>query len=250
MANKGSITLDDIPLEDLNVVWLRETLGLVSQEPVIFAATVEENLKMGEDIPFKVIEEACRTANALDFIQKLPNGFQTLLNEGGVKLSGGQKQRLAIARALVRNPKVLLLDEATSALDSESETLVQAALDNASQGRTTISIAHRLSTIRNADVIFVFDKGQIVEQGDHESLMKKDGVYAGLVAAQQIEQQKKKEIDEEVESSDETDIFYRTPQKEGIDSFEVRESARKLRASQRLSKSITNADDTAPEVAE
>uniref|UniRef100_A0AC34Q215 Uncharacterized protein n=1 Tax=Panagrolaimus sp. JU765 TaxID=591449 RepID=A0AC34Q215_9BILA len=201
-AMKGSITLDDIPLEDLNISWLRENIGIVSQEPVLFAATIEENLKMGEKIPQQVLEEACKTANALDFIQKLPNGFQTLIGEGGIKLSGGQKQRIAIARALIRNPKILLLDEATSALDSESEMLVQSALDQASKNRTTISIAHRLSTIMNSDVIFVFDKGQIVEFGDHETLLNKNGIYSNLVGAQQIEK-KKDESDDEFESADE-----------------------------------------------
>uniref|UniRef100_A0A914NYY9 Uncharacterized protein n=1 Tax=Panagrolaimus davidi TaxID=227884 RepID=A0A914NYY9_9BILA len=136
--SKGSITLDGIHLEDLNLSWLRKTIGIVSQEPVLFATTVEENLKMGENISLKDLIEACKTANAYDFITKLPQGFETLIGEGGVKLSGGQKQRLAIARALVGNPKILLLDEATSALDTESERLVQDALDRASEGNLLI----------------------------------------------------------------------------------------------------------------
>uniref|UniRef100_A0A914YVY4 ABC-type xenobiotic transporter n=1 Tax=Panagrolaimus superbus TaxID=310955 RepID=A0A914YVY4_9BILA len=244
-ASKGSITLDNTPLKDLNIAWLRETMGIVSQEPVLFASSVEDNLRLGEEIPFPDLEEACRTANAIDFITKLPQGFQTIIGEGGVKLSGGQKQRLAIARALVRNPKVLLLDEATSALDTESERLVQDALDRASQGRTTITIAHRLSTIKNADLIIVFEKGIIVEEGSHESLLEQNGVYAHLVSAQTINRTEDENEAEYESAEDET--FSRSHLRKD-ESEEAGDLARRARASERLSKSMTNAETDMAEV--
>uniref|UniRef100_A0A914Y1T8 ABC-type xenobiotic transporter n=1 Tax=Panagrolaimus superbus TaxID=310955 RepID=A0A914Y1T8_9BILA len=182
----GYITVDDIPISDLNTPWLRESFGVVPQEPAIFDGSIEENLKLGRDISFKDIEAACQIANAMEFINKLPHGFQTVISEGGIKLSGGQKQRLCIARALVSNPSILLFDEATSALDYESERLVQEAIDRASQARTSITIAHRLSTIKNADKIIVIEKGAVVEEGTHDKLVKLDGVYANLVAGQTI----------------------------------------------------------------
>lgn len=165
--------------------YLREIIGVVSQEPVLFATTIAENIRYGrENVTMDEIEKAVKEANAYDFIMKLPHKFNTLVGERGAQLSGGQKQRIAIARALVRNPKILLLDEATSALDTESEAVVQAALDKAREGRTTIVIAHRLSTVRNADVIAGFDGGVIVEQGNHEELMKEKGIYFKLVMTQ------------------------------------------------------------------
>uniref|UniRef100_A0AC34GLH9 ABC transporter domain-containing protein n=1 Tax=Panagrolaimus sp. ES5 TaxID=591445 RepID=A0AC34GLH9_9BILA len=174
-------------------------------------------------------------------------GFQTLIGEGGVKLSGGQKQRLAIARALVRNPKVLLLDEATSALDTESERLVQDALDRAAQGRTTITIAHRLSTIKNADLIIVFEKGIIVEEGSHESLMEQNGVYAHLVGAQTINRTEDENEAEYESAEDET--FSRSHLRKD-ESEEAGDLARRARASERLSKSMTNAETDMAEVLE
>ncbi|KAL3102064.1 hypothetical protein niasHS_003473 [Heterodera schachtii] len=193
-ATKGCVSLDGVPLSDLNVPWLRQSIGLVQQEPVLFAATVEDNLRMGrEEATKEEMETACRMANAIGFINKLPQGFKTLVCQGGIQLSGGQKQRLAIARVLLRNPRILLLDEATSALDAESEQIVQEAIDNASSGRTTITIAHRLSTVRNADRIVVFEHGQIVEMGNHEELMgRPNSVYKQMVMAQQIEKEKPK----------------------------------------------------------
>lgn len=158
---------------------------MVSQEPVLFSTTIAENIRYGRgNVTMDDIKKAVKEANAYEFIMKLPQKFDTLVGDRGAQLSGGQKQRIAIARALVRNPKILLLDEATSALDTESEAEVQAALDKAREGRTTIVIAHRLSTIRNADVIAGFEDGVIVEHGSHSELMKKEGLYFKLVNMQ------------------------------------------------------------------
>ncbi|XP_010127954.1 PREDICTED: multidrug resistance protein 1-like, partial [Chlamydotis macqueenii] len=182
---QGEITLDGRDIRTLNVKWLRENIGIVSQEPVLFATTIAENIRYGrEDISDAEIEQAAKEANAFDFISRLPDKFNTMVGERGAQLSGGQKQRIAIARALARNPKILLLDEATSALDTQSESIVQAALDKARAGRTTIVIAHRLSTIRTADTIAGFEKGIVVEQGTHSELMLQKGVYYSLVMQQ------------------------------------------------------------------
>ncbi|ORZ20162.1 P-loop containing nucleoside triphosphate hydrolase protein [Lobosporangium transversale] len=187
----GSITIDGIALKDINVRHLRDTIGLVSQEPVLFNATIKQNIlygiRHGQKMPTdKEIEDACRLSNAHDFISKLPNGYHTMVGEKGALLSGGQKQRIAIARALIKNPAILLLDEATSALDTESERIVQAALDNAATGRSTVVIAHRLSTIMNADLIYVMDRGVVLEHGTHASLMALGGIYTEFVAKQQL----------------------------------------------------------------
>uniref|UniRef100_A0A8D0SRP2 ATP binding cassette subfamily B member 1 n=1 Tax=Sus scrofa TaxID=9823 RepID=A0A8D0SRP2_PIG len=182
---EGVVSIDGQDIRTINVRYLREIIGVVSQEPVLFATTIAENIRYGrENVTMEEIEKAVKEANAYDFIMKLPNKFDTLVGERGAQLSGGQKQRIAIARALVRNPKILLLDEATSALDSESEAVVQVALDKAREGRTTIVIAHRLSTVRNADVIAGFDDGVIVEKGSHDELMKERGIYFKLVTVQ------------------------------------------------------------------
>ncbi|KAI4891347.1 hypothetical protein NFI96_015728 [Prochilodus magdalenae] len=182
---EGVVSIDGNDIRSLNVRRLRELIGVVSQEPVLFATTIAENIRYGrEDVTQEEIEQATREANAYDFIMKLPNKFETLVGDRGTQMSGGQKQRIAIARALVRNPKILLLDEATSALDTESEAIVQAALDKVRLGRTTIIVAHRLSTIRNADVIAGFQDGRVIEQGTHDSLMGIKGVYNSLVTMQ------------------------------------------------------------------
>uniref|UniRef100_A0A672TWY6 ABC-type xenobiotic transporter n=1 Tax=Strigops habroptila TaxID=2489341 RepID=A0A672TWY6_STRHB len=182
---EGEITLDGRDIRTLNVKWLRENIGIVSQEPVLFATTIAENIRYGrEDISDAEIEQAAKEANAFDFISRLPDKFNTMVGERGAQLSGGQKQRIAIARALARNPKILLLDEATSALDTQSESVVQAALDKARAGRTTIVVAHRLSTIRTADTIAGFERGIVVEQGTHNELMLQKGVYYSLVMQQ------------------------------------------------------------------
>ncbi|XP_036102167.1 phosphatidylcholine translocator ABCB4 isoform X3 [Molossus molossus] len=183
--DEGMINIDGQDIRTFNVRYLREIIGVVSQEPVLFSTTIAENIRYGRgNVTMDEIKRAVKEANAYEFIMKLPQKFDTLVGDRGAQLSGGQKQRIAIARALVRNPKILLLDEATSALDTESEAEVQAALDKAREGRTTIVIAHRLSTIRNADVIAGFEDGVIVEQGSHRELMKKEGLYFKLVTMQ------------------------------------------------------------------
>ncbi|XP_062983380.1 ATP-dependent translocase ABCB1 [Elgaria multicarinata webbii] len=197
---EGMITIDEQDIKTLNLRYLREIIGVVNQEPVLFATTIAENIRYGrEDVTMEEMEKAAKEANAYDFIMKLPDKFETMVGERGAQLSGGQKQRIAIARALVRNPKILLLDEATSALDTESEAVVQAALDKAREGRTTIIIAHRLSTVRNADLIAAFEDGAITEQGSHHELMQKKRVYFKLVNMQSIETEF--QSDDEDESS-------------------------------------------------
>ena len=180
LSNK--VTIDGKNVKDLNLRWLRDNIGVVSQEPVLFNTTIAENIRYGKlDATVEEIEQAARKANVFDEINKMPQGFNTLVGELGTQLSGGQKQRIAIARALVRNPKILLLDEATSALDNEGEKVVQKALDKAREGRTTIIIAHRLSTIQNADVIVYMEEGLVVEKGTHSELMHRGGAYCHLV---------------------------------------------------------------------
>ncbi|KAF5020680.1 hypothetical protein F66182_7294 [Fusarium sp. NRRL 66182] len=189
----GGVFIDNREITKLNINDYRSHIALVSQEPTLYQGTIKENILLGssrENVPDKDIEFACREANIYDFIVSLPDGFNTVVGSKGALLSGGQKQRIAIARALIRDPKILLLDEATSALDSESEHVVQAALDKAAKGRTTIAVAHRLSTIQKADIIYVFDQGRIVEQGTHSELMKKNGRYAELVNLQSLEKQR------------------------------------------------------------
>ncbi|XP_061771598.1 ATP-dependent translocase ABCB1-like isoform X3 [Nerophis ophidion] len=185
---EGSIFIDDHDIHSLNVRYLREKIGVVSQEPVLFATTIAENIRYGQiDVTQLEIEQAAKEANAYDFIMSFPDKFETLVGDRGIQMSGGQKQRIATARVLVRNPKILLLDEATSALDVESETVVQSALDKVRQGRTTIIVAHRLSTIKNADIIAGIQNGKVVELGTHSQLMEKQGVYHTLVTMQTIQ---------------------------------------------------------------
>ncbi|PIC16950.1 hypothetical protein B9Z55_023366 [Caenorhabditis nigoni] len=184
----GNILIDGVELNRINLKKLRRVIGVVSQEPVLFNTTIEENIRFGNsEATLPEIYGALRKANAYDFVCAFPKGIKTIVGERGTQLSGGQKQRIAIARTLVRNPKILLLDEATSALDNESEHVVQKALENASQGRTTIVVAHRLSTIRNANKIIVMQKGEIVEVGNHDELIAKQGAYNDLVQAQLLD---------------------------------------------------------------
>ena len=181
----GKVLFNNHDLKDININWLRDRIGVVGQEPILFGTTIYENIRYGrEDATREQIEAAARAANAMIFISKLPQGFDTMVGERGAQLSGGQKQRIAIARALVRNPEILLLDEATSALDTASEAKVQAALEKASEGRTTIIVAHRLSTIRRADRIVVINKGNVVESGTHSELMARKQHYYNLVMTQ------------------------------------------------------------------
>jgi ABC-type multidrug transport system fused ATPase/permease subunit len=182
---KGTIQIDDTDINLFSLNAYRKHLSLVSQEPILFSGTILENIISGNpEATSAEIEYAAKMANAYDFIKELPNEFNTLVGEKGTLLSGGQKQRIAIARALLKNPKILLLDEATSALDTESERLVQSALDKLMQNRTTIIIAHRLSTVRNADLICVMLNGKIVEQGSHDQLILQHGVYSNLISKQ------------------------------------------------------------------
>uniref|UniRef100_A0A8C2I428 Bile salt export pump n=1 Tax=Cyprinus carpio TaxID=7962 RepID=A0A8C2I428_CYPCA len=182
---EGMVTLDGHDIRGLNIQWLRSLIGIVEQEPVLFATSIAENIRYGRPgVSNDDIITAAKEANAYNFIMDLPQKFDTLVGEGGGQMSGGQKQRIAIARALVRNPRILLLDMATSALDNESEAVVQDALDKVRMGRTTISIAHRLSTIKNADVIVGFEHGRAVERGKHDELLDRKGVYFTLVTLQ------------------------------------------------------------------
>ncbi|KAG8177033.1 hypothetical protein JTE90_024080 [Oedothorax gibbosus] len=197
--SQGAVLLDEDYVKDLNVGWLRDQIGLVGQEPVLFSMTIAENIKYGKkDATQEEIEQAAKTANIHNFIDALPLKYSTVVGERGTQLSGGQKQRIAIARALVKNPKILLLDEATSALDTESEAVVQAALDEASQGRTTVTVAHRLSTIRTADRIVFLSQGNVKEVGTHDELMEKEGIYFNLVKTQtkSPEEKTNKELDD------------------------------------------------------
>ncbi|CAO3673561.1 unnamed protein product [Umbelopsis ramanniana] len=188
----GNVYLDGHDLKEFNVSWLRQQIGVVSQEPVLFNMSIKQNLLMGSissDVTEEELISACMKANCHTFISQLPNGYDTVVGEHGGMLSGGQKQRIAIARALVKNPSILLLDEATSALDTASERLVQRALDAASADRTTVVIAHRLSTIKNADLIVVMKDGKVNEIGKHNDLLKQQGVYYDLVLKQKIKLQ-------------------------------------------------------------
>jgi len=194
---KGSITTCSHELDQINLKWWRSQIGLVQQEPFLFNDTVYKNVAYGligsslenetEERKMELVKEACKEAFADEFIDRLPDGYNTLVGDSGTKLSGGQRQRICIARAIIKKPSILILDEATSAIDVRGERIVQAALDRVSQGRTTITIAHRLSTIKKADRIVVLKKGKVVEQGTHESLLENpQGVYYGLVHAQQL----------------------------------------------------------------
>ena len=181
----GHIYLDGVELKTLKLNWLRQQIGLVSQEPVLFNETIRENIAYGKNgtATEEEIIAAARSSNAHDFISALPQGYDTNVGERGVQLSGGQKQRIAIARAIIKDPKILLLDEATSALDTESERIVQDALDRVIVNRTTVMVAHRLVTIKGADIIAAVKNGVIAEKGSHDFLMSiPDGVYASLVA--------------------------------------------------------------------
>jgi subfamily B ATP-binding cassette protein MsbA len=186
-VNKGSILIDDVDIKDIRKSSLRGLLGFVTQDSILFNDTVNNNVKLGkEDATNTEILEACSIANAHEFIKGLPQQYDTNIGDSGNSLSGGQKQRLSIARAVLKNPPIMILDEATSALDTESERLVQLALENMMQNRTSLVIAHRLSTIQKADLILVLQKGVIVEQGKHDELLALNGTYHKLVNMQSL----------------------------------------------------------------
>lgn len=187
-VNEGNIKIDGIDIKDFNLHSLRGLMGLVTQDSILFNDTIKNNLLLGkQDASDDEIIEALKIANAYEFVKELPNGIETNIGDAGGKLSGGQKQRLSIARAVLKNPPIMILDEATSALDTESEKFVQVALENMMQNRTSVVIAHRLSTIQKADVIVVMQKGEIVEQGTHDELLSKNGMYSKLVMMQSFE---------------------------------------------------------------
>jgi ATP-binding cassette subfamily B protein len=182
---QGEFLLDGVPIAHMDLHSLRQRIGVVPQEAVVFSGTVMDNIRYGRPEATEAeVMAAAHAAFAQEFIDDLPSGYDTYLGDRGVRLSGGQRQRIAIARAILKNPPLLLLDEATSALDANSERMVQAALETAMKGRTTLVIAHRLATVQRADCIWVLDKGRLVEQGTHEDLIKRGGLYASLAALQ------------------------------------------------------------------
>jgi ATP-binding cassette subfamily B (MDR/TAP) protein 1 len=185
----GVINCDGRALPDLCPRKYRKDISLVQQEPVLYQGSIRDNIAMGiqTEVTNSQIEAVAKQSNIFDFIVSLPEGFATMCGSRGTHLSGGQRQRMAIARALIREPRLLLLDEATSALDTESEMVVQAALEKAKSGRTTIAVAHRLSTIKDADMIMVFAKGRIIERGTHQDLVLKRGVYYEMCLGQSLD---------------------------------------------------------------
>lgn len=187
-VNHGTIYIDGVDIKNLSITSLRGMLGVVSQDSILFNDTIKNNIRIGkQDATDEEVIDALKIANAWEFVKDLPSGINSNIGDSGNKLSGGQKQRLSIARAVLKNPPIMILDEATSALDTESERLVQSALENMMRNRTSIVIAHRLSTIQNADEIIVMQKGEIVEQGKHNELIEKNGVYKMLVDMQSFE---------------------------------------------------------------
>jgi ATP-binding cassette subfamily B protein len=184
--SEGSIALDGVDIKQFKVADYRRHIGLVLQEPFLFFGTIADNIAYGmPDASREQIVAAARAAHAHEFILRMPQGYDSLVGERGQGLSGGERQRISIARALLINPRILILDEATSAVDTETEKEIQNALDNLVRGRTTIAIAHRLSTLRKADRLVVMDKGLIVEEGTHDTLIEKQGAYWRLYEAQQ-----------------------------------------------------------------
>jgi ABC-type multidrug transport system fused ATPase/permease subunit len=185
-VEKGAVMIDGRSTADFDLESLRSQMAVVPQDVILFGGTIRENIGYGKPgASMDEIMDAARKANAHDFVSSFPEGYDTVVGERGIKLSGGQRQRIAIARAVLKDPRILILDEATSSLDSESERLVQEALDKLMVGRTSIVIAHRLSTVRNADRIVVLDRGKVVENGSHRDLVELDGgLYRSLLSLQ------------------------------------------------------------------
>ena len=184
-VSSGKVKIDDIDIKDLSLADVRGSSALVSQDTLIFDLSIKENIIFGnENVTDKTFQKVCEDSLVDDFVKDLPNGYETIAGESGVRISGGQKQRIAIARAMIKNAPILLLDEATSSLDSDSEKKVQIALDKLIKNKTALVIAHRLSTVRNVDIIYVIDKGIVVEKGDHDTLINKDGLYSFLFKTQ------------------------------------------------------------------
>ena len=184
-VSSGKVKIDNIDIKNLSLADVRSASALVSQDTLIFDLSIRENIIFGnENVTDKIFQKVCKDSLVDEFVKDLPDGYETIAGESGVRISGGQKQRIAIARAMIKNAPILLLDEATSSLDSESEKKVQIALDKLIKNKTALVIAHRLSTVRNVDIIYVIDKGKVVEEGDHDSLIKKDGLYSFLFKTQ------------------------------------------------------------------
>ncbi|KAJ0989334.1 hypothetical protein J5N97_007690 [Dioscorea zingiberensis] len=237
----GEVLIDGVNLKNLCLKWIREKIGLVSQEPVLFTTTIRENIAYGkEGASLEEIRRAVELANAANFIDKMPDGLDTMVGEHGTQLSGGQKQRIAIARSILKNPKILLLDEATSALDAESERIVQEALVRVLVDRTTIIIAHRLGTVKNADTISVLHRGKLVEQGSHADLIKDpDGAYSQLIRLQENQKQ-----DEEEPTVDSQSLVSTYDVSKSVDRLGSHRSARRStsRGSSVLHQDVTRED--------
>jgi subfamily B ATP-binding cassette protein MsbA len=186
-VSEGELLIDGVNIKEYSLNSVRNLMGIVTQEPILFNDTIANNIALGIDNSSpEAIMHAAKVANAYNFIELKEAGFDTNIGDRGSKLSGGERQRVTIARAVLKNPPILILDEATSALDTESERLVQDAINNMMQNRTSIVIAHRLSTIRHADEIIVLQKGEIAERGNHDELLAKNGIYRRLVDMQEV----------------------------------------------------------------